>query len=77
MPRLTVRLHGGLECHATVRTPAVVDLPAGATLLDLQDRLGIRRGEVALFLLDGELQNEAAVPDADGTVDLYPMFGGG
>jgi len=31
--------------------PLVVNLPPGATLLELQDRLHIPRGEVALFWL--------------------------
>jgi|YNPBryBLVA2012_1023415.scaffolds.fasta_scaffold91866_1 hypothetical protein len=77
MPAVTVRLHGGLERHVGNAGPLVVNLPPGATLLELQDRLHIPRGEVALFLVDGELRREADVLDADARVDLYPLFGGG
>ena len=76
MPAVTVRLHGGLERHVG-RATLVVDLPPGATLLELQDWLHIPRGEVGLFLVDGELRREADVPGADARVDLYPLFGGG
>jgi len=77
MPAVTVRLHGGLERHVGRTGPLVVDLPPGATLLELQDWLHIPRGEVGLFLVDGELRREADVPVADARVDLYPLFGGG
>ena len=43
MPVLTVRLHGGLERHLDRVGPVAVNLPPGATLLDLQDRLRIPR----------------------------------
>jgi len=77
MTAVTVRLHGGLERHLGRAGSLVVDLPPGATLLELQDRLHIPRGEVGLFVVDGELRYEADVPVADARVDLYPMFGGG
>lgn len=75
MTQVTVRLHGGLERHAG--TSRSLDLPAGATLLDVQDALDIPRGEVGLFIVDGEMQHEGFAPRDGATVDLYPMFGGG
>ena len=77
MPVVTVRLHGGLERHLDRVGPMTVALPPGATLLDLQDRLRVPRGEVGLFVVDGELRHESDKPDADAQVDLYPLFGGG
>ncbi len=77
MPAVTVHLHGGLERHLGRAGPLVVDLPPDATLLELQDWLHIPRGEVGLFVVDGELRHEADVPDADARIDLYPLFGGG
>ncbi|HEX9117139.1 MAG TPA: hypothetical protein VGA61_13815 [Anaerolineae bacterium] len=75
--RMEVRLHGGLERYTGNATLVVLDVAPGATLLALQDQLGIPRGDVGLFVVDGELRQEADVPDADTQVDLYPLFGGG
>lgn len=77
MLTVTVRLHGGLERHWAGENPTRVNLPLDATLLELQDRLGIPRGEVGLFLVDGEMRDEAFAPPAGARVDIYPMFGGG
>lgn len=74
---VTVRLHGGLERHAGGVSSLVAHLPLGTTLLELQDRLNIPRGEVGLFVVDGELRRETDALDADARVDLYPYFGGG
>lgn len=77
MPTVTVRLHGGLEQRITSSGQEVIELAPGATLLDLQDQLGILRGEVGLFVVDGELRHEGDMPRAGALIDLYPMFGGG
>ena len=77
MPTLTVLVHGGLECHAEHRGPLVLEVAPGSSLLDIQDRLGIPRGDVGLFVVDGELRSEGYVPPDGARVDLYPMFGGG
>ena len=77
MPTITVRLHGGLEGHQGARAQHVIDAAPGATLLDVQDLVGIPRGEVGLFVIDGELRSEGEVPRAGALVDLYPVFGGG
>jgi len=55
----------------------MVELQPGSSLLALQDRLGIPRGEVGLFLVDGEVCHEADVPGAGAQIQLYPLFGGG
>ncbi len=74
---MTVRLHGGLDGRPQSAFVRVLVLPVGATLLDAQDALGIPRGEVGLFVVDGEMRDES-LPLWDGaTVDVYPMFGGG
>ncbi len=77
MPEVLVRAHGGLGGGPDFAGYQPVDLPAGGTLLDLQDRLGIPRGEVGLFLVDGELRDESYTPASAAQVDLYPVFGGG
>jgi hypothetical protein len=74
---VTVYVHGGVEGYLGGVGPFFVDLPSGATLLELQDLLGVPRGEVGLFLVDGELRSEGEAPDAGARVDLYPLFGGG
>ena len=77
MTRVTVRLRGGLERDAAPASCRTLDLPAGATLLDAQDMLGIPRGEVGLFVVDGELAHEGFAPQDGATIDIFPMFGGG
>lgn len=74
---VTVRLHGGLERYAGGAGPFRMALAEGATLLDLQDILQIPRGEVGLFVVDGELCDEGKHPRAAAKIDLYPVFGGG
>lgn len=77
MIRVTVRLNGGLERYASMRHLVEVCVEDGATLASVQERLGIPRGEVGLFVVNRQLLNEdAPVPDGS-IVDLYPMFGGG
>ncbi len=76
MLRVNVQLHGGLEQSGGVgRQP--LNLPPGATLLDVQDLLRVPRGEVGLFVVDGELRHEDYVPQDGAMVDIYPLFGGG
>ena len=77
MPTVIVTAHGGLTGHTVATGPLTLDLPAGATLLDIQDRLGIPRGDVGLFLIDGEMRHEDAQPASGAKIDLFPMFGGG
>lgn len=77
MTQVTVRLRGGLERHAPEPPGRLLDAPPGATLLTLQDMLGIPRGEVGLFVVDGQMQHEDFAPPDGATVDIYPMFGGG
>jgi hypothetical protein len=77
MPEVLVRAHGGLGGGQASAGYKPVSLPDGATLLDLQDRLGIPRGEVGLFVVNGELRDESHTPAPAAQVDLYPMFGGG
>jgi hypothetical protein len=55
----------------------LLELPPGATLLDVQDLLGVPRGEVGFFLVDGELRPDEYAPQEGVTVDVYPLFGGG
>jgi hypothetical protein len=77
MPFLIVRLHGGLA--ELTGSPATVqlDLPATLTLLDIQDYLGIPRGEIGLFLLDRQMGQEGTVVGEARQLDIYPIFGGG
>jgi len=77
MTTVTARAHGGLERHIPGAGPWTLDLPPGATLLHVQDLLGIPRGDVGLFLVDGEMRHEDAQPASGAVIDLYPMFGGG
>lgn len=77
MTRVMVRLHGGLERDAEPPPGRPLDLPAGATLLGIQDTLGIPRGDVGLFIVDGEMRQEGFAPQEGAIVDIYPMFGGG
>ncbi len=77
MTDVVVRLHGGLERWTGSAGPLMVELQPGSSLLALQDRLGIPRGEVGLFLVDGEVCHEADVPGAGAQIQLYPLFGGG
>lgn len=72
-----MRLHGGLERFAGGAGPFLLELTEGATLLDLQDLLRIPRGEVGLFVVDGELCDEGRHLRAAAKIDLYPVFGGG
>lgn len=60
-----------------MRRQVEVCVEDGATLAAVQERLGIPRGEVGLFVADREFQSEDAQVQDGSTVDLYPMFGGG
>jgi hypothetical protein len=77
MPRLKIRLHGGLECEAVDPANGSLDVPPGATLRSVQDALGVPRGAVGLFVVDGELRHDDYAPPDGATVDIYPLFGGG
>ncbi len=77
MPTLIVRLHGPWADKGHGSADMSQDLPPGATLLDVQDALGIPRGEVGLFVVDGELRHEDFVPPAGARIDIFPLFGGG
>lgn len=77
MLRLKVRLHGGLERETANSDYAPIALPPGATLSGLQDALRIPRGEVGLFVVNGELRHEDYAPPDGAMIDIYPLFGGG
>jgi hypothetical protein len=77
MPHLIVRLHGGLAERTGAPASLELDLPATATLLDLQDCLGIPRGEAGLFLVDRQIRPESATVGEASEIDIYPVFGGG
>jgi hypothetical protein len=74
---VTVRLHGGIQGKAAGSNHQTLHLPSGSTLLSVQDALGIPRGEVGLFVVDGELRNGDYEPEDGAIVDIYPFFGGG
>jgi hypothetical protein len=77
MRRLTVRLRGGLERYTSMQREVEIWVCADVILADIQNRLGIPKGEVGLFVLDRQIVDESArVADAS-IVELYPMFGGG
>jgi hypothetical protein len=75
--RVTVRFNGGLERHLGLKKQFEATVSDEATLLEVQDLLGIPRGEVGLFVVAGELMAEDAVAADHSTIDLFPMFGGG
>lgn len=77
MLRLKVRLHGGLGREAAGPAYVPIDLPPGSTLGSVQDALRIPRGEVGLFVVDGDLRHEDYAPPDGARIDIYPLFGGG
>ena len=77
MSHVIVRLHGGLAERMGASASLELDLPATVTLLDLQDRLGIPRGEAGLFLVGRQIRPESATVGDASEIDIYPVFGGG
>jgi molybdopterin converting factor small subunit len=81
---VTVRYFAGAKAAAGTRTETV-DLPAGATVVDLVTALAADHGEAlarvlaaASFLLDETAVHERSTVLADGAVlDVLPPFAGG
>jgi hypothetical protein len=77
VPHVVVRLHGGLEGQSTDSPERRLQLAPGSNLLAVQDALGILRGEVGLFVVDGAMRHEDYTPEDGAVVDIFPLFGGG
>ncbi len=76
MIEVEVRLYASLRRYRT-DNPGKVLLPAGSTVLDLLDGLGIPPAEVqTVFVNRRALSREAVLQDGD-RVDLFPAVAGG
>ena len=78
--RIRVKLYATLAKYAgtsIMHEPIEVELSAGATLLDLYDRLGIPRDEVKTSFVNSVMQSsEYALAEGDH-VGVFPPVGGG
>ena len=79
--RVEVRLHATLVAAAAGTRAGEafpVELPEGATVATLIDRLAIDPSDVHLVMIDGRAEPDRAHPLADGArVALFPPVGGG
>jgi len=57
--------------------PIEVEVPAGATLIDLYDRLGIPRDEVKTSFVNSVMQPPEYTLSEGDTVGIFPPVGGG
>lgn len=76
MIEVEVRLYASLRRYRT-DSPLKVLLPAGSTVLDLLDGIGVPSAEVqTVFVNRRALAREAVLQDGD-RVDLFPAVAGG
>jgi molybdopterin synthase sulfur carrier subunit len=84
MPTVRVRYFAGARAASGVQEESI-ELPAGATVHDVVDRLGARHGEplsrvlrASSFLLNGVAVRNRDVTVDDGVgLDVLPPFAGG
>ncbi|MBM7853980.1 sulfur carrier protein ThiS [Desulfohalotomaculum tongense] len=77
---LEVRLYSGLEKYvenAQYGKPIQVELPEGATVKQLLDKLGIPQEQVFSVLVNGTHYNCSDVMEDGDRVALFPPVGGG
>lgn len=78
--KIRVKLYGTLGKDLPAHDPIdglACDLPDGACVLDLIERLKISRKKVGIISVDGRLVKDSQVLTAGNFVRLYrPIFGG-
>ena len=78
--KIQVRLYGtlgnNLPDHDRL-TGMVVDIPQGANVGDLIDRLAIPRKKVGIVSVDGALVKESEILSSDNYVRMYQPISGG
>ena len=78
--QIKVKLYGTLGRNLPDHDPIdglTCDLPDGASVLDLIERLGVPRKKVGIISVDGSLVKDSWVLTAGNFVRLYrPIFGG-
>lgn len=78
--RVRVKLFATLARYfreATPGTPFEVEIPDGAALADLVDRLGLPREEVKLFFVNGRARPIEWPIRSNDEVGIFPLVGGG
>ncbi len=69
-------LHGGLGGTSAPET-RLVGVPAGTTLAEALEGVGVERGLIGVASCEGKLLAPETPLQSDAVVDVYPIFGGG
>jgi sulfur carrier protein ThiS len=78
--QVELRVFSGLEkylSHKRFGEPVPVELPEGATLRDLLQKMGIPEEQVFTILVNGRHQSLDYIPGEGDRVSLFPPVGGG
>ncbi len=78
--RIRVKLFASLCRYFSDAAPGIpfeMEVPAGATLADLVDRLKLPRGEVKVFFVNGRARPTDWLLEADDDVGIFPLIAGG
>ena len=78
--RVRARLFATLRAYlpeAAADHALEVDLPEGATMADLLDRLGLPEQEVKVTFVNGRIRSGDWILQPDDEVGVFPPIGGG
>ena len=78
--RIRVKLYAALAKYASasiMHEPIEIEMPAGAALIDLYDRLGIPRDEVKTSFVNSVMQSSEYRLSEGDQVGIFPPVGGG
>ncbi len=78
--RVRVKLYATLSRYLNNQTPGIpveIDVPNGATVGELVNRLKLPREEVKLFFVKGRARSIDWSLEPDDEVGIFPLIGGG
>jgi sulfur-carrier protein len=78
--RLTIKLHGTLRKYlpaGSVGNAAVVEVPEGATIADVTERLGIPPDHTKMMVSGDEYLERTTVLHDGQEINLFPPLAGG
>lgn len=75
--KVTIQIHGELQRHTDGASRMELDVPAGTTVAQVMERLGVPQAEVFTVVVNRRMVAEETALQEGDRVDLIPPIGGG